>query len=142
MIGIDTSFLVAFEIAEHPLCMDARNFAGKNAETGFALAPQVLSEFVHITTDSKSFAKPLSVKEALKRSYRWWNAREVRHVFPTHQTVMIFNDWMNRFGLGRKRLLDTMLAATYASVGIEKIVSTDARDFNIFPSISRCNIAS
>ncbi len=142
MIGIDTSFLVAFEIAEHPWCLDARRFAGNNSEAGFAMAPQVLTEFIHVTTDSSRFSKPLSVKEALKRSYRWWNAREVKQVFLTHQTVMVFNDWMNSFKLGRKRLLDTMLAATYVSVGIEKIVSTDARDFNIFPSITRCLITS
>jgi predicted nucleic acid-binding protein len=34
--------------------------------------------------------------------------------------------------LGRKRLLDTMLAATYFAAGGTSIVSTDARDFTVF----------
>ncbi|EFI35596.1 hypothetical protein Dthio_PD3024 [Desulfonatronospira thiodismutans ASO3-1] len=46
MTGIDTSFMVAFEIAEHPQCQEARNFAASNSDLGFALAPQVLSEFM------------------------------------------------------------------------------------------------
>ena len=34
--------------------------------------------------------------------------------------------------LGRKRLLDTMLAATYFTHGVRDIVTSDARDYSVF----------
>jgi hypothetical protein len=34
--------------------------------------------------------------------------------------------------LGRKRILDTQLAATYYHAGIRAILSTSARDYTIF----------
>ena len=40
--------------------------------------------------------------------------------------------WMKEHSLGRKRLLDTMLAATYFSHGVTVILSSNARDFNTF----------
>jgi predicted nucleic acid-binding protein len=142
VIGLDTSFLVAFEILEHPLCQESRGFALRHSHSGLSLAPQVLAEFIHVVSDFRRFSRPLSMEEALSRSYKWWNAREVHRVFPTHQTVILFNDWMTRYGLGRKRILDTMLAATYASAEITDIVSTDARDFSIFPSLTRISMSS
>ena len=60
------------------------------------------------------------MQEALQRSTRWWQAREVKRIFPDHQTVVIFNDWRSRFNIGRKRILDTMLAATVTIQGVPK----------------------
>jgi len=43
----------------------------------FALAPQVLAEFIHIVTDPKRFSSPLTVELALRRAETWWNSKEV-----------------------------------------------------------------
>jgi len=43
-----------------------------------------------------------------------------------------FWSWMSAFNLGRKRLLDTMLAATYFSHGVHAILSSNARDYATF----------
>ena len=137
MIGLDTSFLVAFEIADHPRCIRARGFAERYAEEGFALAPQVLAEFIHVVTDPERFRVPLSMTHALTRSRRWWHAHEVSPVFPTLSAIELFHAWIDKYALGRKRLLDTMLAATYVAAGVTRIVTTDARDFSIFPSLSQ-----
>jgi predicted nucleic acid-binding protein len=133
MIGLDTSFLVAFEIAEHPLCQSARALAGRHSSSGLALAAQVLTEFLHVVTDQRRFSQPLSMEEALLRGRRWWNAREVHHVFPTDQAVTLFHQWIADYGLGRKRLLDTLLAATYAGAQISQVISSNFRDFSVFP---------
>lgn len=55
--GLDTSFLVAIEVACHADHRAARDLAGSLHQKGdrFALAPQCLAEFVHIVTDSKRF---------------------------------------------------------------------------------------
>jgi predicted amidohydrolase YtcJ len=37
--------------------------------------------------------------------------------------------WMHEHRLGRKRLLDTLPAATYYRAGVSRLASTDWRDF-------------
>jgi hypothetical protein len=44
----------------------------------------------------------------------------------------LFLTWIGQFGLGRKRLLDTMLAATYRMAGIDSLLTTNAGDFTVF----------
>jgi hypothetical protein len=39
---------------------------------------------------------------------------------------------MQQFSLGRKRLLDTLLAATYREAGIQSLLTTNQSDFQIF----------
>ena len=58
MIGVDTSFLVAFEVKSHPLHETARNIGRQYQAELFGLAPQVVGEFIHIVTDSKRFERP------------------------------------------------------------------------------------
>jgi predicted nucleic acid-binding protein len=96
------------------------------------LAPQVLSEFVHIVSDERRFARPLTASQALARAELWWHAQEVVQVYPDADSVRLFFDWMRQYRLGRKRLLDTFLAATYFGNGVTSILSTNARDFATF----------
>ena len=56
--------------------------------------------------------------EAFAKALFWWNSVEVRHVFPTDDSVPLALDWLHRHQLGRKRILDTQLAATLWSAGI------------------------
>lgn len=135
MIGIDTSFLVAFEIASHGRHDDARSFARRQGEEGFGCAPQVLAEFVHIVTDAKRFERPLAVGAALECAQRWWSAAETTRVVPDAQAMTLFFQWMGDFQLGRKRILDTLLAATYKAATISLVVCTNARDFSLFPGM-------
>jgi predicted nucleic acid-binding protein len=39
---------------------------------------------------------------------------------------------VTQFSLGRKRLLDTLLAATFHQAGIHSILTTNAADFAVF----------
>ena len=132
--GFDTGFLVAFEVTSHPQhgAARARIQASYVAGDDFALAPQVLSEFIHVVTDGKRFTSPLAIDTALLRARAWWTAAEVKQVFPTGIAVDTFLQWMGMYRLGRKRLLDTILAATYFSAGITSVMSTDSRDFEVF----------
>ena len=135
MIGIDTTFLVHIEIQEseaHAAATDVlrRRILGHDREAG--LAPQVLTEFVHIVTDRRRFKRPLSMHHAVEKARFWWNAREVARVFPVEETMAQFLTWMREHDLGRKRLLDTMLAATYYANGITTIATSNARDYRGF----------
>ena len=144
MIGLDTSVLVALAIRDHPLhgrawVLFEDEIVGRDG--AMALAPQVLTEFAHVVTDPRRFERPLSVPDALAIAERWWGARECRQVRTGRPSVAIFLDWMTLHGLGRKRLLDTMLAATYRAEGVERLATTDWRDFEVFGEFEIIRIA-
>lgn len=132
--GLDTGFLVAAEVAEHPAHPAAR--ARLSAFTGggdsLALAPQVLAEFLHVVTDSRRFSHPLEMSAAIDIADQWWTAREVVPVYPTDDSARRFLEWMRHHSLGRKRLLDTLLAATYSQAGISSLLTTNPADFTVF----------
>lgn len=89
MIGVDTSFIVAFEIKEHRLHRAARSFADNRAEEVFALAPQVLAEFIHVVTDVRRFEHALPMREAIECATAWWEATEVAQLFPEMAPIVL-----------------------------------------------------
>lgn len=132
--GIDTSFIVQVEVALHPGHEQARELRDRVLDAGdrFALAPQVLAEVIHVVTDERRFARPLSIEAARQRAEAWWNAEEVAPALPNEHTAAQFFNWLSEHRLGRKRLLDTLLAATYRSNDITAIITANTRDFAIF----------
>lgn len=136
--GIDTGFLVSAEVAEHPDHSAAREalfrlLAGRDR---VALAPQVLAEFIHIVSDPRRFSQPLDIAEARHLAQQWWTAREVDRVFPNEAATRQFLKWLDELRLGRKRLLDTLLAATYHHSGIQSLLTTNPDDFAVFDSFA------
>ena len=133
-IGVDTTFLVQFTVREHSRHEAARVELERRISGGdiLILTPQVISEFIHVVTDERRFERPLSTAEALQIARVWWEAAETEHVVPTSESVATFCEWMTQFSLGRKRILDTMLAATYYTHGIHCLLSSNARDYAVF----------
>lgn len=132
--GLDTTFLVEAEVLGHPNHGRARSMLAEllgRADT-LALAPQVLTEFTHVVTDPRRFSRPLSMADAVRRAREWLEAREVRVTPQTEASGRLFLEWLERHRLGRKRLLDTMLAATYHTAGVRSILTSNARDFGVF----------
>lgn len=134
MIGADTAFLVQLELIEVPAHQAAHRLLQTEIlepQISLALAPQVLAEFIHIVTDARRFQTPLSMDEAVAKARFWWNATEVRHVFPTDDSTRLVFDWLQRHQLGRKRILDTQLATTLWSAGIQRVVTSNPSDFKL-----------
>ena len=133
-IGIDTSFLVCLETKGHPFEAGCRELFTQltGGKEPFALQPAVLSEFVHTVTDARRLVSPLSVADALDRACDWWNAIGVRQLFPDQESTELFMAWMQQHRLGRKRLNDTLLAATYFTAGVTRIVTLNGKDFRVF----------
>lgn len=136
--GLDTTFLIQAEVCEHPDHQASRALLQNLLDDGeaLALAPQVLAEFVHIVTDPRRFERPLTMGQALSRAEHWWQGSEVAQVLPSERSTRLFLRWMVEHRLGRKRLLDTQLAATYHAAGVATLVTTNARDFRIFGCFS------
>lgn len=131
--GIDTDFLVAAEIRDHPFHHEAEALLQALLAGGHDLAvvPQTLAEFIHVVTDGKRMPRPLAMAEAVARAEHWWQAAEVVRVFPDGPVVTDFLTWLKRHQLGRKRLLDTMLAATFQRAGVKKLITNNEGDFKV-----------
>ena len=131
--GLDTSFLVAAEILRHPshqaVKVKIRELFAEGEE--FAITPLVLTEFMHTVTDSKRFASFLTMDEARDVALKWWTLKDVKQVTPGAMAVAQFFVWHREHRLGRKRLQDTLLAATYRSAGIHSILTLNAANFAV-----------
>jgi predicted nucleic acid-binding protein len=132
--GLDTSFLVAYEVSRHGLHRRVRSCCNRLLARGdrLALAPQVLAEFIHVVTDNRRFAAPLSIEAAVQRASIWWHAEEVFPIYLGAETPRLFLDWLTEFRLGRKRLLDTLLAATWAEAGVSQILTLNWPHFQVY----------
>lgn len=140
--GIDTDFLVRLAILEHSKHAAACRIRDRHLDCGdrFALAPQVVAEFIHVITDPRRFERPLVMTDALALSQNWWNALEVVQVYPSIDAMTRFHDWMKLHQLGRKRILDTQLATTYVSAGIDHLITGNYADYRIFPELTLIEI--
>ena len=134
MIGLDTNVLVARVIPDHAnhqwvsqrlteLTADGRNFA---------VSSVILSEFLHVVTDSNRFEKPLTIEEALKWAGFWSRSREVKLLKMDAVAHLQWLKWLEANKLGRKRLIDTLIAATWHTAGVTEIWSLNPADFRVF----------
>jgi len=132
--GLDTTFIIQVDVVDHERHAESVRLRDNLLAQGhsYALAPQVLAEYVHIVTDPNRFLNPAPMKTALEHSRMWWNSAEIRQIIPSDDAVQLFHTWMKEHGLGRKRILDTLLAATYATAGLTAIISSNARDYSRF----------
>jgi predicted nucleic acid-binding protein len=132
--GLDTGFLVAAEVTEHVGHTEARATLARLLGAGdlIAIVPQVLAEFIHVVTDSRRFTHPLDMAAARQIVEQWWTASDVVHVISDDGATRQFLSWLAQFSLGRKRLLDTLLAATYRQAGIQSLLTTNPADFGVF----------
>ena len=138
MIGIDTDALIAFELTAHPRHVDARRIFAQlvSASEQLAICSQVFTEFVHVVTDSRRFSQPMPMADALLRASAWASDQETVVLNSDEQVISRFLQWMSAYHLGRKRVLDTMLAATYHAAGVTQLVTFNEPDFRVFNAFS------
>jgi len=139
IIGLDTTFLIHHDVREadhHDWAKSCLREAVLGQGDAVGLAPQVLTEYVHVVSDDKRFATPMPISAALERASAWWSLLEAHKILPDEDTVTLFHEWMGQLQLGRNRILDTFLAATYASHGIRSILSTDVGGFRGFTGLN------
>ncbi len=134
MIGIDTNILVAYVIPDHLFHGKVRDSIDRflAADRGFALTSGILSEFIHIVTDSRRFENPLTMAEALAWAGFWSDAAEVSLISSDAAVHKLWLRWLGQHRLGRKRLIDTLIAATWHTAGIQEILTLNPGDFTIF----------
>lgn len=114
--------------------MAQRLLAAEVQERGGSLAitPQVMHEFLHVATDPRRFENPLSMREGLRWSQALWNAPEVVRLLPAPGVLHRTLELLGQLRLGRKRILDTALAATLELAGVRRLATFNPGDFRSF----------
>jgi predicted nucleic acid-binding protein len=98
----------------------------------FAVASLVITEFLHIATDARRFSPPLTQTEALDWIEGFLTLPEVHLIKTDSESIHLTLEWMRRFRLGRKRILDTHLAAVLHLHGVRRLLTSNPADFTIF----------
>ena len=134
MTGLDCNILVQLALADHPL--NAVSVAAVNAEVQsgnrLVLPPLVVTEFLHVVTDERRFAPPLLMVEAVEWIEEFLNNPVVDVMEPTSASLRQTLSWMRQFNLGRKRILDTYLAAILHTGGVRRFLTSNPADFKVF----------
>ena len=134
-LALDTDVLINWLIRGSPFHKEAGRLI--EAEVGrrrgsIGLAPQVLHEFMHVTTDLKRFERPLSMPQAIALARELWDANEVVRIIPEPTVMHRALELLSTLSLGRKRILDTVLAATLEASGVTRLATLNVGDFRIF----------
>ena len=134
MIGLDCNILVQLAFADHP--GNARTVSAVQVETSkgerLVFPSLVIAEFLHVATDDRRFAPPLTMAEALDWIDELLKNPAVGLLEPTPASTNQALRWMRQFNLGRKRILDTQLAAILHSSGIRRLLTSNPADFALF----------
>ena len=134
MTGLDCNVLVQLALADHPA--NAATLAAVQAETqreGRLVFPAlVVTEFLHVTTDAKRFSPPLTMNEASDWIEGFMANPAVGLLEPSQEGVRQMLRWMRQFSLGRKRILDTHLAAVLHTAGVRRLLTSNPADFAVF----------
>lgn len=135
MTGIDTTFLIDLEIADSPRHEGALKLFEKwrtEKHSVLAIFNQTFLEFQHVITDGKRFNTPLSMEQAIDRTWFWIDQERIKVIYPDDNSLKRSLLWMNMYKLGRKRIQDTHMAAAYAEAGVLELWTANPKDFEIF----------
>jgi predicted nucleic acid-binding protein len=134
MIGLDCNILVQLAFADH--AANSKTIAAVQAETQkgekLVFPSLVVAEFLHVATDARRFAPPLTMTEALDWIGELLKSPAVSLLEPGQASMDQTLRWMRQFNLGRKRILDTQLAAVLHSSGVRRLLTSNPADFAVF----------
>jgi toxin-antitoxin system PIN domain toxin len=134
MTGLDTNILVQLAIANHPAHRATAAAVQEETRTGGRLVfpPLVITEFLHVVTDKRRFSPPLTMAEAVDWVNSLLQNPMVTVLETTPASVAQALLWLRRFDLGRKRIIDTHLAAILYTGGATRLLTSNPGDFEIF----------
>lgn len=134
MTGLDCNILVQLALADHPA--NATTVAAVQAETQregrLVFPPLVVTEFLHVVTDARRFDPPLAMIEAVDWIENLLGNPTVGLLEPSQGSLRQMLRWMRQLNLGRKRILDTYLAAVLHTAGVRRLLTSNPADFAVF----------
>ena len=137
--GVDTNVLIYAHMPESPHHAEVRSFLlGQLSRDDVTLivTPAILHELVHIVTDSRRFDPPLSMSDALALAQIYLEHANVECVSLDASAAISAFELMERHGLGRKRIADTLFAACLLGHGVHELITCNSGDFHIFEGLT------
>jgi len=135
--AVDTNVLVYVHIASMAEHAHAKRFVEAELARGVSLVvtPSILHELVHVITDARRFEPPVSMSEATSIARGYLNRTNVECLSTDERALALALDLLERHALGRKRIFDTLLAATLITHGIHEIITGNGRHFDVFEGL-------
>jgi predicted nucleic acid-binding protein len=134
MTGLDCNILVQLALSDHPAHGATMAAVQAEVQSGNRLVfpTLVINEFLHVITDVRRFSPPLTMIEALDWAENFLTNPAVGLLEPTTESLRQTLRWLRQFNLGRKRILDTNLAAIFHSAGVRRLLTSNPSDFAVF----------
>jgi predicted nucleic acid-binding protein len=135
ILAVDTDALVHWTMAGAPHHRAVRELIERevrDAGNRLGFAPQVIHEFLHVSTDPRRFENPLTMDAAILMARNLWNSPEVSRILPGPAVLPRTLELLEQHALGRKRILDAALAATLEAASVRRICTLSAQDFEVF----------
>jgi predicted nucleic acid-binding protein len=134
-LALDTDVLVGWAMTGAPHHRQVRilvegELAARRGRVG--LVPRVVEEFLHVATDKKRFPEPFTMPHALAYVEALLSANDIVVIEAGRTTLPRTLELLRTHKLGRKRILDTALAATLEAAGIRRLATFNGTDFASF----------
>ena len=136
--AVDTNVLVYAHVASVPEHDRARRFLeGELRRPGRTLVvtPGILHEFVHVITDGRRFDPPVTMSEAIEVARSYLGRTNVECLGVDAECTSLALDLLEEHRLGRKRVADTLLAATLLRHGVQEIITCNGGDFEVIDGL-------
>jgi predicted nucleic acid-binding protein len=134
MTGLDCNILIQLALADHPA--NKATIKAVQTEIGqgkkLVFPSLIVNEFLHVVTDQRRFVPPLTMTEALDWIEEFLSNATIELLEPTEASLHQSLRWMRQFNLGRKRILDTQLAAILYTHGVPRLLTSNSGDFAVF----------
>ena len=138
-LGVDSNVL----LQAHLPALDRHELAHRYLNTQLALpgvtlvlTPLVLHEFVHVVTDGRRFEPPVAMTEAVTLARGYLGRSNVECIPTDEGSLRLAFDLLSRHNLGRKRIADTLFAATLLAHGVHRLVTFNVADFRVFEDLT------
>lgn len=135
VLALDTDVLVGWlhrESEHHEASRRLIESELSDGETRLGLTAQVLFELVHVVTDGRRFENPLPMEDALGLVEELWQSPDADRIAAPPRVLARTLELLREHRLGRKRILDTALAATLETAGIRRLATWNPGDYKIF----------
>ena len=137
-LGLDTNVLIHAHLQVSQDSEKVRTFLKSllhEAGVRLFLSPLVLHEFVHIVTDARRFEPPVAMSEAVALARGYLHRSNVECLPVDEQAMALALQTIERKSFGRKRIADTLFAATLLTNDVSSIVTCNPGDFVSFEEL-------
>lgn len=137
MVGLDSCFLIDLYWEDSPRHAAVLKKFNEIAASGqdVCIYYNCFNEFIHVITDKKRFENAFSMEEALSVVDEWRDLENVKILFPDEQSFGRTVAWLSVYKLGRNRLNDTNMAASYVHSGVSSVITANPKDFEVFSEL-------